>query len=188
MKRRSTLIDRARLSRLVFPVPAKSRPGATPAPVAFQRRRIRVKFVTRLGVSSSLAPNVRPRRPAFLCSGSARLVGGPFQASFTPCFRCRGAGREYRAGSRAWAALFFGRRAPEMTTKISSALSQRERASTQRGICAKPKNPVVPNTSAIAGTKHCTRSSKHARQRQRSITTRRHTQLRAVRTARRVPH
>ena len=88
-----------------LPVPAKSRPGATPAPVAFQRRRIRVKFVTRLGVSSSLAPNVRPRRPAFLCSGSARLVGGPFQASFTPCFRCRGAGREYRAGSRAWAAL-----------------------------------------------------------------------------------
>ena len=90
MKRRSTLIDRARLSRLVFPVPAKSRPGATPAPVAIQRRRVRVKFVTRLGVSSSLAPNVRPRRPAFLCSGSARLIGGPFQPSFTPCFRCRG--------------------------------------------------------------------------------------------------
>ena len=46
-----------------LPVPAKSRPGATPAPVAFQRRRIRVKFVTRLGVSSSLAPNFTPDVP-----------------------------------------------------------------------------------------------------------------------------
>ena len=73
----------------------------------------KVRYLTRrLVVSSTKRSSSASRVFMFWQTNSARLIGGPFQPSFTPCFRCRGAGSRICAGSRAWQLSLAGRAAP----------------------------------------------------------------------------